>query len=183
MTYLTAITDWMRVWGPIAYGIAFLVGALFSAVIYWVALMIRRRHIDNQFASLALRDGSGNPRNTEFTREAIKLADFFSPWYVPHENKRFVDCDVIGPAMIALGNNTMIRNVTFRQCQVVIMRPGIVYGVVSFTNCLFQGGTMCNVTLLMNRATYDQNMDEEFKRYISIISEAPYEHDAGKTVG
>lgn len=150
MTYLGAITDWVRDWGPFGLGLAFLGALLLISLTRYVieigAVKARmRRDVDR-----ALSAGRVNVLEPEFRHQRIAMLDFFNHFHIPNESKTFTNCELIGPANVAAIGCRFI-GVQFSNCQFVLLKPDpgggrLVKGVVamkecSFLNCKFVGCT------------------------------------------
>lgn len=170
MTYLVWITDWINAYGPAAWGVAFFVGAYAALGLLAVWQRITSRQFINKQAEISLSREGVNPRAKRFEKQKIPLGEFYSPFYFPHHNKEFIDCDIAGPSMLALMGSTM-SDVEFRHCQIVIIRDGItLWGVTAFMNSRIFGGTMANVTLLMTRDQYN-HLPEDVRNNVPVIHE------------
>jgi hypothetical protein len=172
MTYLTVVTNWLNTWGPMAWGVAFFVGAYAAVGIYWAVTVVSKRRIINQYADRASRKTDANPLATSFREQSIDLTTFFSPYYIPHKSKRFIHCHIYGPVMALFRGSAIYTGVTFKFCQIMIIRPNVnFWGAVVLEDCILDGGSLCDVTLLMNKETYER-MPADVKEHIPVISEA-----------
>ena len=96
-------TSWMNEYGPISWVAAGILGALLASIVFAVASSARLRWIRAHYnAQLIKRSGFVDPLATTFHNKRIHLSDFVEPANSFIEGKTFVDCDIVGPAIIYL---------------------------------------------------------------------------------
>ena len=163
--WLAAATEWLNAYGPITWGIAGAFGVVIfvSVLAIWAkfALLVeRRRHARLQTESF----DPINPLNDDFRKMRINLSVFDSPF--PGDvvaNKKFDDCELIGPAtVILIGGNLIIKNET-TNCNFVRVRNDFhLYGVIAFKDCTIQECRLLNMTILVPLSqvgTFEQGFD------------------------
>lgn len=100
--WLTSLSSFLKPYAPISYGIAALIGMLAIAICLALFGVFRRSMADAAMRNMASQNvKSVNYLDDYFNRKAIKISDF-EPIYGPYRGKKFVDCDIIGPAVITL---------------------------------------------------------------------------------
>lgn len=168
MTYLTYATDWLNSFGPIAWGVAFIIGGYAAlGLLYLWEVLSSRRFINRQAEATFAKDGI-NPREKRFEKQAVPLQAFYSPNNFSHKKKEFIDCDVFGPCLVHLDGCTLV-GVSFRHCQIVIARQDIlIMGFTAFKECSFLGGTMANATMIMSLSQYN-SFPEELRQAVPVI--------------
>jgi hypothetical protein len=106
MSYLAAISEWIKPWGPVGYGAAGLGFGLliYLIVTYGYAAVGRARERNAQADYIRSRANLAglNVLAPIHNHEKIELIQFFSHFYIPTENIRFEDCDLVGPATIVI---------------------------------------------------------------------------------
>jgi hypothetical protein len=154
MTYLAAVTDWMKPWGQIGWAaIGFL--SMFVVIscyaIYWWA---RRNKAATTFTEKIFQSTTINPLSDIFSKQRIKLSDFFNPFYEPVETAKFQDCELLGPSNIFPVGSTFLKS-GFLGCQVVIFaQDTTLIGVTAFKNCIFERCKFFQVTFYMTKDQY-----------------------------
>lgn len=168
MGYLTYITDWLKPYGPVAWGAAAFGGALVALLLFWLWQAIASRRFLNRLVSLSIVEGSVNPRETKFEKQAAKLSSFYNDFYVPYTHKVFIDCDIIGPGILRAEGCTL-TGVDLRNCQIVIVGNVSLYGVTVFKNSQFIRGMMTNITLAMTPDEF-ASQPPDVQKFMSVIN-------------
>jgi hypothetical protein len=167
---LAALSDWLNAWGPIGWGAAGLIGALVVAFCYYLISFGYARWTVAREARRIIDRAGINPLADHFETQSIVVTDLFNRDYIPHEGKTFRNCYLQGPASVFISGGSMI-GVTFKNCQVVLIRePIAVVGVTAFRECLFTGGYMSNLTLMMPRKNFEA-MPESVRRGIRVLND------------
>jgi hypothetical protein len=171
MTYLAFISDWLKPFGPIAWGAVGLLAAFFVVILYWLYASARMKLAAATFTSLKAEAGKINTLDPIHRYERINLSDLYHPFFQTIKNARFDSCDFFGPGMV-FHQGCAFSHCLFSRCEVVIVRDDIpVIGVTAaFENCAFLNSKLFQVTLVMNRATWDE-FPEAIRDSIPIISE------------
>ena len=93
-----------------------------------------------------------NPLESEFTKKRINILDLVNPVTDMIENKRFIDCELFGPANLGMINSSM-SDVNFGNCDLIMLKPGpaITYTVKRLVNVKIIGGSIFNCTLFVKR--------------------------------
>lgn len=172
MTYLAKITTWVNDLGPFALGVAFFIGAYLAVGAYAIFVWIKKQSLQNSLAKATIERSGVNPIEKRFERQRIKMGDFFNPFYTAHKSKVFDQCQIWGPANIYLMGASII-SCTTKFVEVVIVKDGATtWGATAFDNPTFLDCELCNLTLLMNKVTYDHICKNapDFAKYIPVIS-------------
>jgi len=170
MTYLASIAAWLQKYGPLAYGVIGLGTYLLLMVGYWLYGITRKNVASSRLADERWKTSSINPLDGNFTKQRIKLSDFFNPFYVPVRSAKFQGCELLGPAnIILIGCN--LSNDAFNGCQAVITEEGKhLIGVTVFMNCIFEGCIFFQVTIYMTKQDYI-SMKQQTGSAMEIISD------------
>ena len=143
---------WLEAWGPIGYVAAGLAGALAAALcLAGVGIWRERLSRIRLNSQLELMPKSINPLDNNFTKQTIRLQDFFSPFMESHSGKTFIGCHIHGPANVLLVPSiTFNGNDMSRQCDYVLIDDHVgIRNAIVFCDCLFQDCTFFYVTLLV----------------------------------
>lgn len=155
VSYLAAITDWMKPWGPLGLGMCFVAVAFITVCGYWIYAKAKFLAFQNRMAKQFTERNMVSAAQDEFKNSRINISDFFSPYYTVLQRKRFDKCQIWGPAQIYFPEGAVLQKCVLQQVQVVIVSAKIVSGVTVFVNPIFTECDMCNLTWMMNRETYD----------------------------
>ncbi len=93
-----------------------------------------------------------NPLDTEFTKQRIKIQDLAHPINKEIRNKKFTDCELIGPANV-LFQDAVVHDPAFRDCEVVVFREGIQMhsnNLIVFIQPNITRGTISNCTIYIS---------------------------------
>ena len=81
MTYLAAISQWLNAYGPVAWGFAGLLGALITALIYWVYAFAAQKIAVSAFVAQVSKPADNiNPLEDAFHKRRIKIQDLVDPF-------------------------------------------------------------------------------------------------------
>lgn len=171
MGYLAAATKWLNVYGPIAWGVAFLLGFLVFGAGWWVVAIAQRVIAQTRFARRREETAAINPLDDHFTRRRINLFDFFHPYYQSIKAAKFLDCELYGPAVIYPMAGTFL-NTNFNGCEAVIVKLHTsVIGATGFENCTFERCTFYRVTFLFTKENYLQMKQQLSGKPVPVISD------------
>lgn len=137
--------------GPLAWVGAALVGALLFLLLY--LLWQRGRLYAAQLMHarvVAERTNAINPLETVFTKVRVRIDDLKMPFIQPVVGKTFVDCELIGPAVILFSGNTNIDGTGFIGCDFVAVKDtATVQNVLPLINTTIRGGKIYQATILV----------------------------------
>ncbi len=147
--WVASQTEWVSQYGGIAWSGVALGGAAIATTIMIGLAFIRLVWIRGGAIRKWGQDvDSINPLDVEFTRRRIKIQDLVHPIKNSVERKRFVDCELMGPANITFfGINA--NGVGFIDCDIVVVRPNgaKIANVVRFINVQMVDGTINKCTI------------------------------------
>jgi hypothetical protein len=154
MAYLAAFTDWMKPWGPIgwaAIGFLSMIIVIGCYAIYWWA---RRYKTTIAFTEKLLQSTTINPLSDNFSKQRIKLVDFFNTFYQPVKTTKFQDCELLGPSNF-YPTGCSFHSPGFINCQVVIIAQNKkIIGATQFNNCIFERCRFFEVIFYMEKDEY-----------------------------
>jgi hypothetical protein len=169
MAYLASITDWLRVWGPVAWGAIGLVSLGFIVVICYIYSLIIARNRMSEYTRIKSSTSGTNVLAATHEDERIELSQFYHPYFSATEHVRFEHCDLMGPAYTAI-NGCTFDGCTMSDCQVVIVRPDApATHAVLLRFCTFVRCRLHRVVWVMTPETY-ATMPLEFRAGIPVIS-------------
>lgn len=157
-TATSAITGWatsatklLEEYAPLAWiggavlgGTVFLIGA--AALSYARVNAARLEYFNDQKKA----PDSINPLEETFNKKRINVQSLRSQFNEPVEGKTFVDCELCGPAVIALLGNVSMSGVGIGNCEFVRVRNGAaIYNAIPFQNLTVNRGKMRGLTILV----------------------------------
>src|ERR1700680_485132 len=83
MGFLARATDWMKTYGPVAWGAVGVGSFLLLVGAIWVVAIAQRIRAQTLFARRREETAQINPLEDHFVKRRIKLFDFFHPFYHP----------------------------------------------------------------------------------------------------
>jgi hypothetical protein len=143
----------------VAVGFAgMLTTALIYAVVGWGRNLWVTASIRNRFYRQTDRF---NPMDTIFQRQRIAIADLANPMEQIIRNKKFIDCEMIGPANILMllsapGTGKLIGNTFNKFDAVVISNDAAPQSAMAFVDCDFERCSFYNVVLLIQERNADE---------------------------
>jgi len=112
--WIAAHTKWLDGYGAIGWWFAALCGGLLFAMIFlaicWGRWKLIQAKAVNQWSKAV---DAFNPLEREFRNLRISLAELANPVTKEIAGKRFINCELIGPATILLGNGNGFRQSEF----------------------------------------------------------------------
>ena len=167
------ITNWIVIKGPIVvWGIS-MAGAYAALLAYYLTIKVARAKIINDHAKASIKDSSANPLDSDFEKKIIKISSFYSHFNIPHERKRFKECQVMGPGDVILGGSYLDHG-SFHECQIIILNaaPGIeIYNTTEFRDCTFTNCKFVGLTIIMTSENF-LNLPKDAQNHLPIISGA-----------
>ena len=158
MTALAWMTDWTRALGPVGIGAVTLVtGAFIWCAVVWIqsqlAKIRERKAKTGALVDWQQRVDYVNPLAAEFHKARIKLNDLKNPVTGAITGKRFVDCELLGPANVVSKQSSMMF-VNLMNCDTVVVRPAKdlhLFNVILLEDCQIINGSIMNCTLFIGR--------------------------------
>ena len=149
--HFAALNEWIASFGPIGYWTAGLIGTLLVAVIGAILARIRLWWLTGGAIDKWKKDVVGiNPLDAQFTGLRIRIHDLAHPVSKIIKNKAFFNCELMGPANIALLNNNHFQNGGFFGCDVVVGKQDTeIKNAIGFENVSFIGGGIWNATIFI----------------------------------
>lgn len=151
--FLSALTDLMNQYGPVSWAFAGLFAACLWAFANILLAEARFRRIKAKAVDKWSKEefDSVNPLESEFIKKRININAFSDPVEKAIQGKRFVDCDLNGPAVILLENKLSFSHTHWVDCQFVVLAPRIhnTQNFVTFRDCEFRGGRLANCLVLV----------------------------------
>lgn len=147
----------LAAYGILGWWIAFLVGALIALLLAIGVAHFRYKLVAaNAIRKWETVTDNINPLATEFTRNRINIGDLASPITRSVEKKRFVDCELMGPASIMF-RNINAHNTRFVDCDTVVIKEGaLIHNVVIFEDIQLIGGVVHGCTLYIPSFLIDE---------------------------
>jgi hypothetical protein len=151
--------QWIKAYGAFGWWIAGLSGFFLSAVTLALAGVAWQRFAMARAAQKWSRDVDVvNPLAAEFHGQRIKLADLAHPITGRIQNKRFLDCELIG-AVVVMAGRTVIQDATFFNCDIVIARPdAFIQNVLVLEDCTIMGGQLLRSTIFFSQEAYERDI-------------------------
>jgi hypothetical protein len=104
MSYLAAISTWLKPYAPISWAFTGLTGCLFLAAVFYLICKGRClwTHTTITKAFHEQNAHTINPFDSVFQKKRINISELISPFDRVIKDKTFIDCDIIGPANVGL---------------------------------------------------------------------------------
>jgi len=149
--WATAITSALNTFSPASWVFGFLLGtSLFVLSFFGWQSAIARMESRKFFQALIAKHPEINPVENVFTGKRISLDAFRSFYKEPVRNKKFVDCELVGPSTILLANGVSINGVDLGACDFIKIKNGAaVYGAITLVNVTINGGKMRGLTIFV----------------------------------
>ncbi len=154
MAWLARLATFLQPYGAVAWGAVGIVTALVLAAMFLLGSLAYRYLVLTRYEVRRAEATTTNPLASYFSKQRLRLADFFHPFFKATTAAKFEDCELLGPAAVALMGG-QFRHFGFVNCEVVIVKDGAnVQGVTAFENCIFERCKFFGVTLFMTKEQY-----------------------------
>jgi hypothetical protein len=100
--------------------------------------------------NLSMRTAAFNPLDDNFTKKRIQVEALRSQFNEPVVGKTFVDCELVGPAVICLIGPIAIHGVGIGNCEFVRIRNGArILNAIPFINLTVTRGKLTGLTIFV----------------------------------
>ena len=163
------VSPFMREYAPLSWVLAGFGGLIAASIVMAIGAWTYSRFMLARRTAEIIENSRVNPLMDRFDRETIRMIDFYHPHYVPHENKDFRNCEIIGPGMVYFEGFTA-HGCFFRHVQIVVVATNQeLWGMTYFKDAKIIDCKLTNLTLVMNQVTYD-SLDHALKLAIPKIN-------------
>lgn len=157
--WIASATEWLEPYAPASYWFAALIGGVLSFLMFWLAALVRNAWLRAR-AFRRWRDVEHlvNPLDREFTRKRIRIDDFADPVRRDIENKRFVECQLLGPSVLFLEKNCTLTGVGFINCDLVVLpnnKKVLIQNAIAVRDIAMIDGAISNCVLIIRPDLYD----------------------------
>lgn len=150
--YLSQGVAWIDQFGAFGWWSAGLLGFLVAALGLALAGIGREKWA----IARATRKWAGqvddiNPLDTEFHKKRIRLVDLAHPITFKIKGKRFIDCQLVGPANLVLLSGINLNSNTFTKCDFVPTKKELyVLNAIGLEDCEVIGGEILETVLFVH---------------------------------
>lgn len=156
--WASAATKVLADYGPISWVIAAIIGACSFLLgnVLWSAAKLNTVRLEYA-RELAKRTPSFNPLGETFTKQRIDLQTFRNQFNEPVTGKTFVDCELVGPALVILAGNVSMSDVGIGNCEFVKVRDRArIFNGIPFLNLTVTRGKMRGLTIIVPESAVDK---------------------------
>ena len=149
--WATAATSAFGAYSPASWVFGGLLGAGLFALVVSLWTSARTRMVRLKFASaMSEKPPTVNPLDGVFTKQRISADSFRNHFNEPVEGKTFVDCELIGPAVIFLADGISMAGVGIAACEFIRVRDGAaIYNAMPWQHITVTRGKLRGLTLLV----------------------------------
>lgn len=165
MTYLSTITEWTRALGAAGIGLLVFATVLLANLLLSQAQAMRakareRNALATASTSWIANSDAVNPLDAHFQKKRISVQDLAHPLGKHVADKKFSECQLVGPANIAFVENCNLIGIRFGNCDMILTKDVTnIFNVIPFHNCSILGGEILNATIFVH-----PNMLSEIKK-------------------
>lgn len=144
-------SEWLEKYGPYGWWIASLLGIMLAVgIICGIAWLRLKWGTASAIHRWSQAVDTINPLDHSFTGRRIRLSDLAHPVTNRIENKTFINCELMGPATIAVLNGTW-QHGRFIDCDMVALYEDVqVFNAIQFHDVNVVGGLIYGVTIYLN---------------------------------
>lgn len=150
-------SDWWQWLGPpgvvlLALGV-FLISLTVLCILGYIRALVATRRLErSMLEEWQVRADQVNPLDREFHTKRIKVMDLANPVTRMIANKRFIDCELMGPANIILmataPNAFSMTGTHLNNCDVVVIKDQVMmYNVIALEDSTIFNGKIFNCTI------------------------------------
>ncbi|SRR6266566_3863228 len=170
MTWLASVAAFLKPYGAVAWGAVGLVSALVAAGVFLLWSVGRRYWVQARFEARRAETSAVNPLAGHFSKQRLRLMDFFHPFMQATVAAKFEDCELLGPAVIFLNGCTLFHPYLLN-CEAVIAKQGAAtVGAIAFQGCVFDRCKIYNATFIMTKDQYS-HMKDSAGQGLRVISD------------
>lgn len=149
--YLASVVHWLDSYGKLAWWIMGLLGALLTIWILAGFALLKQKWIMASASTKWKEQVSYfNPIDNEFNKLRIKVGDLVHPLRNKIKNKKFIACELLGPANLAFIGATSVSKVAFSNCDIVLVNDKtILHNVIGFEDVEIYGGAIMACTIFI----------------------------------
>jgi hypothetical protein len=134
---------------------------LFSGVALVVLLGVAAFQKARSLKIITFEPRPPSPFTSQFEQERIKIANFYSPFLVPNENKSFKDCEIYGPGSILFLDSNAVSDCSFHMCDYVVIKEGAKINTAAyFAKSSFIGCKFFNITFYIPETLAERIFDK-----------------------
>lgn len=158
--YLASGARAISQYGAFGWVSAGLVGFLLIAVALLSVASVREKWIIASWATKKSKvPDSVNPLDSEFRSSRIKILDLVHPITNKVVRKRFIGCQLMGPANIGLRGHVLFKDSGFLNCDVVIIRENApIFNAIILEDCEVLSSEVMFCTLFVPQDVFDNTM-------------------------
>jgi hypothetical protein len=152
VAYASTWVPTLKALGPFAWlSTAVLTFAVLSGSLLFLALARDRWVLAREKQKwLDQSDSDINPMETEFIKKRITLSRFVNELFPRITNKRFIDCELVGPSSVMLLDGMSLTRSRFVDCNFIPIKPGAgIYHAIGMSNCRVQDCTLIGLTFFI----------------------------------
>lgn len=168
--WLSTGVEWINQFGWFGWWAAALTGALVAALILLFMALLRQSWIKaSAIRSWSQNKGDAiNPLDREFIRRRINLLDLVSPINNAIIGKRFIDCELLGPANLLMSRSTITDN-SFARHDIVLMDTNSrVSNAILLEDCVITGCMLNQLTLLIWDSAVPHSLLDPSANWITV---------------
>ncbi|MDH4415536.1 MAG: hypothetical protein QE484_19710 [Rhizobium sp.] len=171
--WLASGVGWVSQFGMFGWWMAALVGALLSLCIAIGFTWLRNSWIKGNLLRKWGQDVDHiNPMDPEFTRRRIKIGDLANPISKRISHKKFISCELMGPANIAFQVNNVVSRCNFNNCDIVVVRSDApILNVLAFENAAMIDCDLWNCTIFIPQSMVSQ-FDAMNAKFVTLTGAA-----------
>lgn len=168
-SFLASTSAALQAYGLIGWVAVGLLMALGAAGIF--AMFSYGRHRNSMASLLTSRasTASTNVLAPVHEHERINLVDFYRPGFETVSKVRFSHCELFGPMNLNLQRSTF-DGIKFTNCEIVIVRQGMIKNVLRFDTCQFIDCTISGATLFLVRDEFN-NYPQVLRSTLPVVSD------------
>lgn len=144
------------VYSPLSWVLGALIGSLLFIFAYflWATGVLRAAHAQI-YRAAQQRPHDVNPLDASFDKKRIRLADFADPVTRHIKDKTFVECELVGPAVVAFANNSFDGWNGAFACDFVVVRDDKdqfpFQNVIVIEHCHFRSPKFLRMVLMFDK--------------------------------
>lgn len=156
MSTLASLTEWVNSYGVVVVGAIGLIAAILTwlSILVGLSLRAKKRLFESQSKAVSewsRKADTVNPLASEFHTKRLNIGDLSSPLDSRIKGKRFIDCELIGPAVIFFYGNSVINGAGFANCDFVAVKDGSwINNAIVFEDATILNGVFWRCTILMS---------------------------------
>jgi hypothetical protein len=167
--------DMFQQYAPLSWVLSGFAGLLFALITYAIFAWANAKLIRSRYnRDLYEKTGFVDPMANTFEDRRIFLGEFCLPSDPYFAGKTFVNCEIIGPAVLFLRFNNSVYEHQLPNCDAIVLRGRSYHNVLTADRCTFRGCSFKRITVLVLPEEFERSKGLDWLNWLAEPQEEPF---------